>query len=281
MNIAIFCEQASFSRLISTIIVRLNQTGTSFKIVPDGEPVIDFGVVDADNLADRTRALATTLAQPQLQLVNIVAASNPAIFANEVLRSNVVVGLMPLIKKLADAKVAALNTQTLASANITAGKRVLRALAVDDSLTVRSQLRNVITRIGMQCDLADSAAVALTMMEANTYDIMFADVVMPVMNGYELTRAVKKDRDRKNMPVIILTSQSSPFDRARGALAGCDTYLVKPVDEKRVFDATVKAISKAYGHELHNILLNNPALHHDGQPGKERSGARPLAFEGT
>jgi twitching motility two-component system response regulator PilG len=52
---------------------------------------------------------------------------------------------------------------------------------------------------------------------------------MPEMDGYKLTREIKRNRLLRAMPVIILTSRSSPFDLARGALAGCNSYLVKPV----------------------------------------------------
>jgi CheY-like chemotaxis protein len=263
MKIAIFCGQANFARLVSTVLTRLNQTGTAFTIVPTTDAQIDIGVVDAADASDCAMASRAGKVLPELQLVNIVSFEGQALGANEVLRSNVVVGLMPAIKKIFDAKAAALAAAQAAKAplitEIAPSKRMLRALAVDDSPTIRAQLQNILGRIGMQCDIAESAATAIKMLEGKIYDIMYVDVVMPDMNGYELTRAVKKDRARKAMPVIILTSQSSPFDRARGALAGCDTYLAKPVDAKRFFDATVKALSKVSGQNMDNVHLIDPA----------------------
>jgi two-component system, cell cycle response regulator len=270
MKIAIFCGQPHFARLISTVVVRLNQTGKAFDLVPTSDTTAVVGIVDAADAADCAMAARALKAQPGLKLVNVVGFTGQALGVNEVLRSNVVIGLMPTIKKIADAKaVAELAAQVAAKeVALTATprpavqvptKRVLRALAVDDSPTIRAQLQNILGRIGMECDIAESAIAALKKLETNSYDIMYVDVVMPEMNGYELTRAVKRDRARKAMPVIILTSQSSPFDRARGALAGCDTYLSKPVDAKRFFDATVKALSKMSGHDMDTIHMVDPA----------------------
>jgi two-component system, cell cycle response regulator len=120
----------------------------------------------------------------------------------------------------------------------------LRALVVDDSPTVRTQLVQTVERMSMACDSAESAAVALRILEQRSYDVIYVDVVMPDMDGYKLTREIKRSATHKATPVIILTSQSSPFDRARGALAGCDTFLTKPVDIKRFFEATAKVLRK-------------------------------------
>ncbi len=134
----------------------------------------------------------------------------------------------------------------------------LRALVVDDSPTVRAQLSNVILRIGMQCDLADGAAAALARLDAGRYDLIVVDVLMPDMDGYKLTREIKRGRSHKHTPVIILTSQSSPFDRARGALAGCDIYLTKPVGSKAFFDAATKALRKSMAMDDLSPWLTEP-----------------------
>ncbi len=115
---------------------------------------------------------------------------------------------------------------------------------VDDSQTVRTQLANVMSNIGMACDIADGAKAALAQLANRQYDLIYVDVMMPDMDGYTLTREIKRDRSNK-APVIILTSQSSPFDRARGALAGCDIFLTKPVGLKQFYAATTKALRKS------------------------------------
>lgn len=134
----------------------------------------------------------------------------------------------------------------------------LRALVVDDSPTVRAQLSNVIMRIGMQCELADGAAAALAKLEGSHYDLIVVDVLMPDMDGYKLTREIKRGRAHKHTPVIILTSQSSPFDRARGALAGCDIYLTKPVGLKAFYEAATKALRKSMAVDDLSLWLTEP-----------------------
>lgn len=104
-----------------------------------------------------------------------------------------------------------------------------RVLVVDDSPTVRRQLGTALHQMGIDCEAVASAGEALEQLGMRRYELVLADVVMPDMDGYRMTRLIKKNRSLRGMPVVILTSRSSPFDLARGALAGCNSYLVKPV----------------------------------------------------
>jgi two-component system, cell cycle response regulator len=122
----------------------------------------------------------------------------------------------------------------------------LRALIVDDSLTVREQLRAALDRAGILSDSAENAGSAFNQLAANRYDLVFLDVVMPGTDGYEVCRKIKKDTYTRSIPVLMLTSRSSPFDRARGALAGCDSYLVKPITWETFFTAVDKVLSKHF-----------------------------------
>lgn len=122
----------------------------------------------------------------------------------------------------------------------------LRALVVDDSLTVREQLRAALERAGILCDQADGAESAARELVANSYDLVFLDVVMPGADGYEVCRSIKKNAYTRSLPVLMLTSRSSPFDRARGALAGCDSYLVKPITWDAFFGAIDKVLAKHF-----------------------------------
>jgi twitching motility two-component system response regulator PilG len=60
------------------------------------------------------------------------------------------------------------------------------------------------------------------------------------MDGYQLVREIKRTRETRKMPVVILTSRSSPFDLARGAIAGCNSYLVKPVSLQSLRETLVR-----------------------------------------
>ena len=122
----------------------------------------------------------------------------------------------------------------------------LAALIVDDSLTVRTQLLGALDRIGVKGALAENGETALKAIQLPRFDIIFLDVIMPGMDGYALCRQIKSAPATRATPVVMLTSRSSPFDRARGALAGCDTYLTKPIDLKSFYRAVDKVLLKAF-----------------------------------
>lgn len=122
----------------------------------------------------------------------------------------------------------------------------LQALIVDDSLTVRTQLASALERIGVKGVLAEDGKQALEAVQLRRFEIILLDVVMPGMDGYALCRQIKSAPTTRGTPVLMLTSRSSPFDRARGALAGCDTYLTKPIDLKSFYRAVDKVLLKNF-----------------------------------
>ena len=105
-------------------------------------------------------------------------------------------------------------------------------LVVDDSLPVRKALDMKLTLMNYDVELALNGEQALDLIQEKRYDSIFLDVVMPGIDGYEVCKKIKRNKKTKDIPVIMLTSRSSPFDRVKGKLAGCDTYLTKPVEHE-------------------------------------------------
>lgn len=130
----------------------------------------------------------------------------------------------------------------------------LRALVIDDSSTVRSQLDTALSRIGFKVDQAANADEAAAAIMRQHFDLVFLDVVMPGTDGYTFCRNVRANKNTKSLPVIMLTSRSSPFDRARGALAGCDTYLVKPIDLKTFHNAVDRVLMKRFKNDRDSAI---------------------------
>ncbi|HSS63164.1 MAG TPA: response regulator [Gammaproteobacteria bacterium] len=118
-----------------------------------------------------------------------------------------------------------------------------RALVVDDSLPVRKQVAMALERSGISADFAENGDAALDLVSQNDYDIVFLDVIMPGVDGYEVCKSIKRDKQKKNIPVVMLTGKSSPFDKVKGKLSGCDTYLTKPVSI-REFNRTLNKCLK-------------------------------------
>ncbi|HWS73740.1 MAG TPA: response regulator [Quisquiliibacterium sp.] len=152
----------------------------------------------------------------------------------------------------------------------------LRVLVVDDSPTVRRQLTLAFDRLGLECEPVGSAAEALARLDENHYDLILVDVVMPDMDGYKLTREIKRNRRLRGTPVIILTSRSSPFDLARGALAGCDTYLTKPVPFRALEAAVVRQLRRSLAIDDLTGLIRS-ATDPAGSEAPRRPSSQPLS----
>ena len=109
-----------------------------------------------------------------------------------------------------------------------------RVLAVDDSPLMRTFLQNKLQPYGIQPEFASSGEEALFKISKQHYDMIFLDVMLPGMDGYDVCKMIKKNKDNSLMKVVMLTSKDKTFDKIRGTMAGCDGYLTKPVDEMKL-----------------------------------------------
>lgn len=112
------------------------------------------------------------------------------------------------------------------------GEYSFTAMVVDDSQPVRKQLEIELKMLGAKVELAENGEQALELSRDGDFDIIFLDVVMPGIDGYKVCKTLKKGTRHKNTPVIMLTGKSSPFDKVKGTLSGCDTYLTKPLQHE-------------------------------------------------
>ncbi len=119
------------------------------------------------------------------------------------------------------------------------------ALVIDDSVTIRKQVELALRLHDVETTCADSGESAMALLLTQRFDLIFLDVVLPGgADGSQICRSIKKLSMHKKTPVIMLTGRTSPFDRVRGSLAGCNTYLTKPV-ENDTFKAVLKKYLKA------------------------------------
>ena len=107
------------------------------------------------------------------------------------------------------------------------------ALVVDDSRPVRKALDTKLRLMNYNVQHAASGREALWLLQKKRFDSVFLDVVMPGIDGYEVCKQIKRNKSTKHIPVIMLTSLSSQFDKVKGKLAGCDTYLTKPIEHEK------------------------------------------------
>ena len=122
--------------------------------------------------------------------------------------------------------------------------RAAQILVVDDSLAVRAHLRSLLEPRGFVVTDADCVEVALESVARRAFDCVLMDVLMPETDGYEGCRQIKaRLRGANAVPVVMLTSKASPFDRIRGKMAGCDAYLTKPVDPEHLGEVLAQQLS--------------------------------------
>jgi two-component system, cell cycle response regulator DivK len=113
---------------------------------------------------------------------------------------------------------------------------VPKVLIVEDNEMNRDMLSRRLERRGFEVVIAVDGADGVAKSKTERPDIVLMDMSLPVMNGWEATRAIKADAGTANTPVIALTAHSMPGDREKAMEAGCDDYDVKPVELARLLE---------------------------------------------
>lgn len=127
------------------------------------------------------------------------------------------------------------------------GSRNIRVLVVDDSATERTYLSERLTKNGYVVTLADSAEQAMNLLEGTAAEalpqIIMMDVVMPGVNGFQLTRQLTRDERYLHIPIIMVTSKNQETDKIWAMRQGARDYIVKPIDELEML-AKIKAFAE-------------------------------------
>ncbi len=117
------------------------------------------------------------------------------------------------------------------------------ALIVDDSAAIRKQLELELRDTVISADYAVCGQDALEKINNTQYDLIFLDIIMPDIYGYEVCKQLRKKPNYKRTPVIMLSGKTEPLDEVEGIIAGATTYLLKPVKHKD-FQKTLNRISR-------------------------------------
>jgi twitching motility two-component system response regulator PilG len=120
----------------------------------------------------------------------------------------------------------------------------IRVLVIDDSNTIRRSAEIFLRQAGFEVILADDGFDALAKISDHQPQVIFVDIMMPRLDGYQTCALIKQNPLLKSTPVIMLSSKDGVFDRARGRLAGSDRYLTKPFTKEGLINA-VKEYAKA------------------------------------
>ena len=106
--------------------------------------------------------------------------------------------------------------------------RGVRVMVIDDSNTIRRSAEIFLVQAGCQVVLAEDGFDALAKIADHQPSVIFCDIMMPRLDGYQTCSLIKKNPRFKSTPVIMLSSKDGLFDRARGRMVGSDQYLTKP-----------------------------------------------------
>ena len=113
----------------------------------------------------------------------------------------------------------------------------VKVLVIDDSNTIRRSAELFLRQAGYEGILAEDGFDALSKITDYEPQVIFVDIMMPRLDGYQTCALIKQNPRLKSTPVIMLSSKDGVFDRARGRLAGSDRYLTKPFTKEGLIEA--------------------------------------------
>lgn len=113
----------------------------------------------------------------------------------------------------------------------------VKVMVIDDSKTIRRSAETLLKKVGCEVVTAIDGFEALAKITEHKPDIIFVDIMMPRLDGYQTCALIKNNQSFKATPVIMLSSKDSIFDRARGRIVGSEKYLTKPFSKEDLISA--------------------------------------------
>jgi twitching motility two-component system response regulator PilG len=113
----------------------------------------------------------------------------------------------------------------------------LVVLVVDDSATIRRSAETMLANEGYTVISAENGFEALSKITRHHPDLIFVDIMMPRLDGYQTCAIIKNNNEFRDTPVVMLTSKDGLFDKARGRVVGSDQYLTKPFTREELLGA--------------------------------------------
>ncbi len=119
----------------------------------------------------------------------------------------------------------------------------VKVMVIDDSKTIRRSAETLLKKAGCEVVTAIDGFEALAKITEHKPDIIFVDIMMPRLDGYQTCALIKNNQTFKATPVIMLSSKDSIFDRARGRIVGSEKYLTKPFSKEDLINAITTHVS--------------------------------------
>lgn len=113
----------------------------------------------------------------------------------------------------------------------------VKVMIIDDSKTIRKTAEMLLRKQGCEVITATDGFEALSKIAEHKPDLIFVDIMMPRLDGYQTCALIKNNREFRSTPVIMLSSKDSIFDKARGRIVGSEQYLTKPFSKDDLLSA--------------------------------------------
>lgn len=120
----------------------------------------------------------------------------------------------------------------------------ITVMVVDDSKTIRRTAETLLRKAGCEVVTATDGFESLARIVDHEPDIIFVDIMMPRLDGYQTCALIKRNETYKHTPVVMLSSKDGLFDRARGRIVGSDQYLIKPFTRGELLGAIERHVTR-------------------------------------
>ena len=134
-------------------------------------------------------------------------------------------------------------------------------LVVDDDKNTRLFLKAVLEGSGYTVSSAENGIEALDVIDTEHIDLVVLDVMMPKMDGYELTKTLRQSQN--NLPILMISAKQLPKDKHMGFLAGTDDYITKPIDDEEMLYRIKALLRRAKIANEHKIFIGDVVLDYD------------------
>ena len=126
-------------------------------------------------------------------------------------------------------------------------------LIVEDNPVNQKLIAFLLARAGYSYEVAENGVEALQRIERNAFKLVLMDMMMPVMNGYDATKAIRANPKTKHLPVIALTANTMKGEDEKCRAAGCSDYLAKPYSKDQILNAIAMLLKKSQQTEAESV----------------------------
>lgn len=206
-------------------------------VAEESIPTAEVSPSEMDNEPTSEGAPETPVADSQQSLTETALESEP--------ETDVEPAAEPVIVEAVEMPEPTTASTPVEAAGAETGERAYRVLVVDDSHPMQQALaKELQTQFDhLHIDFADEGLIALELVEQNAYDFIFLDIMMPGIDGFETCTRMRAMEKLKKLPIIMLSSKTSPLDEVKGIMAGSSTYLTKPINPEE-FQKVIARIRK-------------------------------------